>query len=221
VGEFVVLNKEPSLPILLSVSGMVGGAVIAAAYDLSFDAYGYVLVFTNNVFTAFSGVFLKKASSSATVTKTAVLFYNSLLSACALLLFYMLEHVYITTSYDPRPVMHGGSNLRRVGTSGGRGEAAYVSSVMKLWEHEAWSDRGFVLLFIFSAFMGSVLNYSIFLCTTYNSALTTAVVGCLKNILTTYAGMVLFSGYTFSWINFVGINVSVIASLYYTYVTLK
>lgn len=47
-------------------------------------------------------------------------------------------------------------------------------------EFRHWQDPHFVLYFFLAGAMGSVLNYSIFLCTLHNSALTTTVVGCLK-----------------------------------------
>lgn len=43
-----------------------------------------------------------------------------------------------------------------------------------------WSDPKFVFTFVAAATMGSILNYSTFLCTVNNSALTTTVIGCLK-----------------------------------------
>ena len=92
-----------------------------------------------------------------------------------------------------------------------------MSGVLKF---EGWKDPNFQAMFLLSSIMGCILNYSIFLCTTVNSALTTAVIGALKNIAVTYVGMLAFSDYNFSWVNFIGINISILGSLYYTYVTI-
>lgn len=64
----------------------------------------------------------------------------------------------------------------------------------KVKQFEHWGQPDFLLAFFLASAMGSILNYSIFLCTLYNSALTTTVVGCLKNVLTTYIGVGAHSG---------------------------
>ena len=297
IAEYAILNVKPSPPIVTSVLMMVGGALLAAYFDLTFDLVGYCLIFLNNLFTTLNGVWMKRASLSGKVSKMGILFYNSLFSAIIMIIFFTLEHMYILQkqNYDYLPLLttrrlrisdlssapaeplltptlsssmtiinlitiiyshiqgtssnsSSGSSIRQLAqfksiiptTLGATAVVPVVevggvpvaglpviehihmiqSTLSAVYTHEAWNNYKFLCSFTTAAVMGSILNYSIFLCTTINSALTTAVIGCLKNVATTYIGMFIFPDYTFNLLNFIGLNISILGSLYYTYVTM-
>ena len=213
IGEYYILKKASNQMILFSVFLMVGGALIAAFNDLSYDSFGYMLVFFNNIFTAMSGIYLKRATISGKCNKLGVLYYSSLFSLIAMCTYFLSEHMYkfvIATQED---------QLDANGASMSYHELHVGSTMERLFNYNQWHKLDFLITFILAAMMGSILNYATFLCTTTNSALTTSVIGCLKNVLTTYVGMFTMGDYTFQWINFIGLNISIVGSIVYSYVT--
>eukprot|EP00092_Neocalanus_flemingeri_P005240 GFUD01005633.1.p1 GENE.GFUD01005633.1~~GFUD01005633.1.p1 ORF type:complete len:338 (+),score=77.44 GFUD01005633.1:309-1322(+) len=97
--------------------------------------------------------------------------------------------------------------------------AFQTGDLSRVYEFEGWSNHWFTFQFSLSCIFGFVLIFSTVLCTAHNSALTTTIIGCLKNILITYLGMFIGGDYKYSLINFLGLNLSVIGSLVYTKVT--
>lgn len=184
--ELKILKVRPSTAVQVSVYAMIGGALLAASDDLSFNMKGYAYVMITNSLTAANGVFVKKKLDTIDMGKYGLMFYNSL--------FMFIPALMVTL---------------------------FTGDLEQSVNFPHWNNMFFVVQFFMSCFMGFVLTYSTMLCTQYNSALTTTITGCLKNICVTYLGMFIGGDYIFSWVNCIGINISVFASLLYAYVTFK
>ncbi|XP_077999720.1 uncharacterized protein LOC144452494 [Glandiceps talaboti] len=80
------------------------------------------------------------------------------------------------------------------------------------------TDPMFIAVFLVVISMGCVLNYSLFLCTTLNSALTTSLVGVIKGVITTVIGMVTFGGVQPTVMIITGIVINTIGGVWYTWI---
>ncbi|XP_071545800.1 uncharacterized protein [Panulirus ornatus] len=78
-------------------------------------------------------------------------------------------------------------------------------------------DAGFNVIFIVLLVLGLLLNFSMFLCTMLNSALTTSIVGVSKSVLQTFIGFFTFGGIIFEPVNITGIILNTAGGVMYTY----
>lgn len=65
--------------------------------------------------------------------------------------------------------------------------------------------------------MGCILSYSLFLCTTINSALTTSLVGVVKGVLTTIIGFYTFGGVAATSLTLIGVSLNTLGGAFYSY----
>jgi solute carrier family 35 protein len=195
--EYYLLQYRFSALVCAAVAVMMLGSAVAAWGDLGFDLHGYSLVMVNNVLTSFMGVVTRMkldASHQDPDTKSALGMFGLMYN----------------NSLVAAPLL-----------------AAYLAvaephTIRACIEFEHWADPVFCVMFVLSSAMGTLLQLSIFYCTQVNSALATVVTGVLKNVVTSYVGMVSTQlGYTFSPLNFVGINLSMFGGICYAYQTFR
>ena len=76
--------------------------------------------------------------------------------------------------------------------------------------------------FTISCSLGFFMQFAVVSNHQINGPLSTAILGCVKNVLTTYAGVLGLGGdYIFTWPNFAGVNISLLGSLMYAYAKMK
>lgn len=75
----------------------------------------------------------------------------------------------------------------------------------------------FLVMLALSLSMGIILNYTMFLCTIVNSALTTTIVGVLKGVGSTTLGFVLLGGVQVHALNITGLVINTAGGVWYSY----
>ncbi|PWA94131.1 sugar phosphate transporter domain-containing protein [Artemisia annua] len=74
----------------------------------------------------------------------------------------------------------------------------------------------FFVMLVLSLVMGIVLNYTMFLCTIVNSALTTTIVGVLKGVGSTTLGFFILGGVQVHFLNVSGLVINTLGGLWYS-----
>ena len=170
------VRRPAPIPALAVHAQIVSGCVVAAAGDLSFDLFGYACALLSCVLQA-TYLLLVEATQAEKGTSTAELLnYNAILS-----LPFLLVLTLATGELGRLPAAMGPS----VEGAGGAGP--------------------FLLLVGLCAGLGVALNYALFFCTVYNSALTTTVVGVMKGVIATLLGFFVLGGVPFHPLNVLGI----------------
>lgn len=79
------------------------------------------------------------------------------------------------------------------------------------------SPLSFFVVFLLAISMGCLLNYTLFLCTSLTSALTTSVVGGLKAMVQTLVGLFTFGGISHNYPTYIGISMNLSGGVWYIY----
>jgi len=176
--EFFLLGYSFSTKVSLCVFIMLLGSFLAAYDDLAFDAYGYVVVLMNNLFTSLNGVVAKQKLNKTAEDENIRQRHNSKISDSESDEEEKLKTPHASTGTQtlqkPAP-----SKLKGLGTWGlmfynslfafpllGLYLLTFGSADLdKVYNYPLWFDPAFLILFICSSFMGSVLQFSTFYCT--------------------------------------------------------
>ncbi|KMS95054.1 hypothetical protein BVRB_012950 [Beta vulgaris subsp. vulgaris] len=182
VVEYILAKQKYTSSIFGSVGLIVLGAFIAGARDLSFDAYGYGVVFLANITTAIYLATIARIGKSSGLNSFGLMWCNGIICGPILLLWtYVKGDLEITFNFPDL------------------------------------LSPGFMVVLFFSCVLAFFLNYSIFLNTTLNSALTQTICGNLKDFFTIGLGWIIFGGLPFDLLNVIGQLLGFVGSGLYAY----
>ncbi|XP_033828087.1 UDP-N-acetylglucosamine/UDP-glucose/GDP-mannose transporter [Periophthalmus magnuspinnatus] len=227
-----VFHKIFPLPLLYTGNHITG---LGSTKKLSLPMFTVLRKFTILMTMVLEVYLLRKTFSKALVYSVLIIVTGALIAASSDLAFEVEGYVFILLN-DAFTAAYGVYTKKKLGVEG-LGKygvlfynaliiiipitivCAYTGDLDKALTFQDWTKVPFLLCFIMSCIMGFVLMYSIVLCSHYNSALTTTVVGAIKNVAVAYIGIFVGGDYVFSWTNFVGLTICMSGGLFYSYLS--
>uniref|UniRef100_A0A7N2REQ9 Sugar phosphate transporter domain-containing protein n=1 Tax=Quercus lobata TaxID=97700 RepID=A0A7N2REQ9_QUELO len=221
IAGFFSGKGRPTIQVSLSVILTAAGVIIAALGDFSFDLFGYSMALTSVFFQTMYLVLVEKSGAEDGLSSIEIMFYNSFLSLPFLLF------VIIATGEFPNSLALLFAKREKVWFPA----KGLVAELAHSHAQSAWGSRGervqaaglasnslyFLVILILSLVMGIVLNFTMFLCTIVNSALTTTIVGVLKGVGSTTLGFVLLGGVEVHALNVTGLVINTAGGVWYSY----
>ncbi|KAI3729957.1 hypothetical protein L6452_18630 [Arctium lappa] len=180
--EFILVGQKYTRSVIGSVALIVFGAFVAGSRDLSFDAYGYAVVFLSNITTAIYLATISRIGKSSGLNSFGLMWCNGILCGPVLLFWTFI-----------------------------RGDLRMTMEFPHLFA------PGFLIVLLLSCVLAFFLNYSIFLNTTLNSAVTQTICGNLKDLFTITLGWMFFGGLPFDLLNVIGQLLGFVGSGFYAY----
>ncbi|KAI4337311.1 hypothetical protein L6164_015744 [Bauhinia variegata] len=89
--EYILVAQRYTSSVIFSVGLIVFGAFIAGARDLSFDAYGYALVFTSNITTAIYLATIARIGKTSGLNSFGLMWCNGIMCGPVLLIWTLLR----------------------------------------------------------------------------------------------------------------------------------
>lgn len=228
IGEFYILKVRQSLTIIMTIVAMIGGSLIAASADPSFNARGYLLVMTNNFCTAGNGVYMKKVLVAKDIDKYELLYYNALLTILPLSII-----CFLSTDLSTIIAFNHWSNIGFLSSfllSCIMGFLLMQSTMLCTYYNSPLTTTIVGTLKVSSAnLLLDAINITITSDNRYiysdskrnppTKFFSHVAYRYKQNILSTYIGMYIGGDYQFTVLNFLGLNVSLVGSLVYSYLT--
>ncbi|KAF5940403.1 hypothetical protein HYC85_021570 [Camellia sinensis] len=225
IAGFFSGKGRPSTQVILSVVLTAAGVMIAALGDFSFDLVGYSMAFTSVFFQTMYLVLVEKSGAEDGLSSVEIIYRrvsrffvivickgpnffgknNSRKGSPAHLYSNMLLH---WTKLDHEHVLTEVSNVVKTIL------AAQLCNLLSIGNS---SSLSFLVIVLLSLVMGIVLNYTMFLCTIVNSALTTTIVGVLKGVGSTTLGFFLLGGVEVHALNVTGLIINTAGGVWYSY----
>ncbi|KAJ0068110.1 hypothetical protein NL108_015842, partial [Boleophthalmus pectinirostris] len=225
-----IFKKVFPLPLLYTGNHITG---LGSTKKLSLPMFTVLRKFTILMTMGLEVYLMRKTFSRPLVYSVLTIVFGALIAASSDMAFEVEGYVFILLN-DAFTAAYGVYTKKKLGVEG-LGKygvlfynaliivipttmiCAYTGDLDKALTFQEWTTVPFLFCFIMSCIMGFVLMYSIVLCSHYNSALTTTVVGAIKNVAVAYIGIFVGGDYVFSWTNFVGLTICMSGGLVYSY----
>ncbi|XP_010437933.1 PREDICTED: UDP-N-acetylglucosamine/UDP-glucose/GDP-mannose transporter-like [Camelina sativa] len=180
--EYMLTGQRYTRSIIGSVGVIILGALFAGARDLSFDFYGYGVVFLANIATAVYLATIARTGKSSGLNSFGLMWCNGIICGPILMIWTFI-----------------------------------CGDLEKTINFPHLLSPGFMVVLLCSCVLAFFLNYSIFLNTTLNSALTQTICGNMKDLFTVGLGWMVFGGLPFDLMNVIGQILGFFGSGLYAY----